>query len=494
MNSIDRIVNPPKNIILRMWVFAGIFVAAVFCFVLWDERFRAEAETDEVYFGILGIEQNGKIRQSFSGSNFSVRMSKMGLSLAPARTEALKKLAEMFLGDEERFAEFGNVPLIWIYADGRTPEAKDEAYKTLGKALFVPEKFCFSVADPSGFSIQIDPKILTIFRAKTGEAIAAFPLLQRPPNSGKFDFKIFARNAENVWAQIGNAPFDCRLAPDNPFPPEIVAPAPALSEKEREEQFELGPVAPDFAQIRKVVVPKTSRFYSDSLSEIDAFGNIELEIRGNEKIPAHAWSLENVSLQSESTENPQSAPWKMRDAFHSNVRFFEEDAFENYTGTALSVPLAKTLFPRAGEKWKVTAALVRKFGFAPEEIREFPELKLSKVSTPIRFAGSAVNVRAFLDEEYYRLLAGSAPALILEIAGTADWEKPGTLFWQPFRLQTDTREELLPESVVIVRPGVYQYWYIPRKKPKKVRVTYAVTRPVLVSSVLEPEVKTGTRP
>lgn len=494
MNSIDRIVNPPKNIILRMWVFAGIIVAAVFCFVLWDERFRAEAETDEVYFGILGIEQSGKIRQSFSGSNFSVRMSKMGLSLAPARTEALKKLAEMFLGDEERFGEFGNTPLIWVYADGRTPEAKDEAYKTHGNAFFVPEKFCFSVADKNGFSIQIDPKILTIFRAKTGEAIAALPLLQRPSDSGKFDFEIFAKTAETAWTRIGSAAFDCRLTPENPFPPETVESVPELSEKERDELAEIGIVSPVSAQIRKVDVPKTSRFYSTDLSEISTFGNIELEIHGNGKIPTHAWSLENVSLRSESAENPQCAPWKMRDAFHSNIRFFEEDVFENYSGTTLRVPLAKTLFPQAKEKWNVTAALVRKFGFTPEEIREFPELKLSKVSTPIRFAGSRVNVRAFLDENYYRLLAGSAPALVLEIAGTADWETPGTLFWQPFRLQTDTREELLPESVVIVRPGVYQYWYIPRKKPKKVRVTYAVTRPALVSATLEPEVKTKTQP
>lgn len=494
MNSIDRIVNPPKNIILRMWVFAGMFVAAVFCFVLWDERFRAEAETDEVYFGILGIEQNGKIRQSFAGSNFSVRMSKMGLSLVPARTEALKKLAGMFLGDEERFDEFGNIPLIWVYADGRTPEAKDEGYKTLGNAFFVPDKFCFSVADANGFSIQIDPKTLTVFRAKTGEAIAAFPLLQCPTDNGKFDFEIFAKTPETAWKRIGRAPFDCRLTPSNPFPSESAESAPALSEKEREELSELGTVSPVFAQIRKVEVPKTSRFYSTDLGEINAFGNIELEIHGNGKIPAHAWSLENVSLYSESAKNPQCAPWEMRDAFHSNIRFFEEDVFENYSGTMLRVPIAKTLFPQTGEKWNITATLVRKFGFAPEEIREFPELKLSKVSSSIRFAGSRVNVRAFLDENYYRLLAGSAPALVLEIEGTADWETPGTLFWQPFRLQTDTREELLPESVVIVRPGVYQYWYIPRKKPKKVRVTYAITRPALVSATLEPEIKTEMSP
>ena len=57
MGSIERIVNPPKNIVLRMWVAAGLILVAVFTFVLWDERFRETCETEEVFFAVLGVEQ-----------------------------------------------------------------------------------------------------------------------------------------------------------------------------------------------------------------------------------------------------------------------------------------------------------------------------------------------------------------------------------------------------------------------------------------------------
>ena len=123
MGSIERIVNPPKNIILRMWVAAGLILAAVFTFVLWDERFRETCETEEVFFAVLGVEQGGRIRESFSGGRFSVRMAKIGLALGPAHDEAMKKLAEVLYDDEERAGEFNSVPFIWIYASVVFPSA-----------------------------------------------------------------------------------------------------------------------------------------------------------------------------------------------------------------------------------------------------------------------------------------------------------------------------------------------------------------------------------
>lgn len=489
MNSIDRIVYPPKNIILRMWVVAGLIVAAVFLFVLWDERFRADAETEDVFFGILGIEQGGAIRQSFSGDNFSVRMAKMGLTLAPAHEEAMKKLAEVLFGDEERSGELASVPVIWVYANGRTLEAKDRGYETLGKVFFDPEQFSFSVSDAGGFSIQIDPKILTIFRAKTGEAIGALPLLQRPPNAGQFNFEIAARSAEGQWQKIGITPFNCRLEPTEVFPPSEVPNFPKRSEKAEEEWRALPFIAPADARIRRVQVPRNSLFYSSNLANRDAFGLLEVEITGDDVLPEYAWRVENVALRSTASENPQQALWEEPDAFHSNVRFLEDESFEQQKGALLDTPIAKTLFPRGNEQWRVTAALVRRFGFRQEEIHEFPPLKISKIASTIRFAGTYVCVRAFFEDDYYRLLANNVPALVLEIAGASNWESPGALFWQPYRVQTDTGEEMLPESIVVVRPGVYQYWYMPMKRPTKVYVTYAITHVPIVSETIAPAVK-----
>lgn len=498
MNKIDRIVYPPKNIILRMWVVAGLIVAAVFLFVLWDERFRADAETDTVFFGILGVEQDGQVKQSFSGNNFSVRMAKMGLSLAPAHRKTMKQAAETLFGDEEEFEALAGVPVVWVYANGRTLEAKDRGYETLGKVFFDPEQYSFSVAAPDGFSVQIDPKLITIFRAKTGEAIGAFPLLQRPPNAGQFNFEIATRLPDGQWKKIGTTPFDCKLAPSLPLgeiaedaPP---APLPELSEQEAEERYALPFIAPRDAEIRRIEVPRTSLFYSSNLASRKAFGALTLQITGDEKLPGYAWRVENIALRSPAQAFPQQAGWEEPDALHTNIRFLEDESFEEQRGDLLETPIAKTLFPQTNEPWRVTAALVRRFGFRPEEIREFPPLKISKVDSTIRFAGNYVRVRAFFEEDYYRLLANSVPALVLEIAGNPDWDDPRTLFWQPFRLKTDTGEEMIPESVVIVRPGVYQYWYMPTKRPKKVHVTYAITRVALVSETIAPAVKPSPLP
>lgn len=486
MGSIDRIVNPPKNIILRMWVGAGLIIAAVFFFVLWDERFRESCETDEVFFAVLGAEQGGKIRESFSGNNFSVRMAKMGLALAPAHGEAMKKVAEVLYDDEERADAVANVPFIWIYADGRTTEAKDLGFETLGKAFFSPEKFAFSVADESGFSVQISPQLMTIFRAQTGDAIGALPVLRRPSNAGKFRLLIDARNKNGEWSRIGDIAFDCRLdatfispepLPDTPLPEKLA------------EEFNTLPLIEPESKILSVTEPHSSRAYSSSLDKRELFGELALEIGRLPEVPLYAWHLENVYLESENEAFPQQFLWEEPDAFHSNVRFLEDETFNFLKGNCLRVPIAKTLFPKSGEKWRVTATLVRRMAFRPEEIHRFPALKMSKNPSVVRFGGTYVRVRAFLDEKYSRLIANNVPALVVEIAGAADLSRPGALFWQPYRVKTDCGEEMLPESTVVVRPGVYQYWFMPMRRPKSVEITYAITRATVVSGEVIPEIR-----
>lgn len=486
MGSIDRIVNPPKNIILRMWVGAGLIIAAVFFFVLWDERFRESCETEDVFFAVLGAEQGGSIRESFSGSNFSVRMAKMGLALAPARVDAMKKLAEVLYDDEERAGEFASVPFIWIYADGRTAEVKDLGFETLGKAFFNPEKFAFSVADENGFSAQIAPQLITIFRAKTGDAIGALPVLRHPPNAGKFRLQIAACGNDGVWTRIGDIAFDCRL--DATFISPEPFPDTPLPEKLADEFNSLPLVAPE-AEILAVTEPKESRFYSSPLENRELFGELSLKLGTSPDVPLHAWRVENVCLATENKTFPQQSLWEEPDAFHANVRFLEDESFDSLKGNCLRVPIAKTLFPKDGEKWQVKATLVRRMAFRPEEIHRFPALKMSKSPSVVRFGGTYVRVRAFLEEGYSRLIANNVPALVVEIAGTADLSRSGALFWQPYRVKTDCGEEMLPESVVIVRPGVYQYWFMPMKRPKSAEITYAITRAAVVAGEAIPEVR-----
>ncbi len=487
MGSIERIVNPPKNIILRMWVAAGLILAAVFTFVLWDERFRETCETEEVFFAVLGVEQGGRIRESFSGGRFSVRMAKIGLALGPAHGEAMKKLAEVLYDDEERAAEFNSVPFIWIYADGKTTEAKDAGFETLGKAFFDPEKFAFSIADENGFSAQISPYLQTIYRAKTGDAICALPVLRRPPNAGKFRLEIAARGNDGAWTKIGDIAFDCSL--DETVLPAEPAEGAELSEKQAEELESLPQIAPAGAKILALSEPQQSRFYSSNLEDRERFGELAIEFGPQSDVPLYAWRLENIVLESLSGDFPQASLWEEPDAFHRNVRFLEDETFDFLKGNVLRVPVAKTLFPAAEASWKVKAALVRRMVFRPEEIQRFPALKISRSTSVVRYAGTYVQVRAFLEEGYSRLIANDVPALVIEIAGTADLSRPGALFWQPYRVKTDRGEEMLPESIVVVRPGVYQYWFMPMRRPKQVEITYAITRAAIVEGTVKAEIR-----
>ena len=60
-------------------------------------------------------------------------------------------------------------------------------------------------------------------------------------------------------------------------------------------------------------------------------------------------------------------------------------------------------------------------------------------------------------------------------------------FWAPYRVKTDAGEDLFPESLVNVRPGVRQYWFLPhRGVPAKIDVVFAVTRCVRRSAEIVP--------
>ena len=492
MDRIDRILNPPKNVILRLWLAAAIIVAAVWLFVTWNERFRAECGDELVEFAVLGVEEGGRMRESFSGEDFSVRMRRLGLSLTAARGEMRKKLATEFFGNEEAASRFVAVPAVWIYARGRTDEEKDRAFESYGKSLFSRERYCFSLADESGFSVQISPALFTIFHAATGEAICALPVLNKPPAPGKFSLKIEARGGNGLWRTLGEIPFSCALKGGNgapAAPPSPVSPKETLSESELDEAFSLPDRVPAKAELVEFSLPEHARFFSESPDLHDAFARLGVAIEGDERTPARAWSVENVALAAPAGEETRAVSWDEPDALGVNVRFTDGEAFETLKDGVLRSPLAKTLFPGADEAWSVRVALVRRFAFAPEEIRSFKELKLSRVPTTLEFAGTRVRVRAYAEKKYYRTLANGMPALVLEIEGAADLSAPGALFWQPFRVRTDAGEELLPESVVRVRPGVRQYWYLPERKTEKLRVDYAVSRAAILSAEVVPEIR-----
>ena len=400
----------------------------------------------------------------------------------------MKRLAEV-LYDEERADEFNSVPFIWIYADGKTTEAKDAGFETLGKAFFNPEKFAFSIADENGFSAQISPYLQTIYRAKTGDAICALPVLRRPPNAGKFRLEIAARGNDGAWTKIGDVAFDCSLD-ETVLPTEFTEGA-ALSEKQAEELESLPKIAPAGAKILALSEPQQSRFYSSPLEDRACFGELAIGFGTQSEVPLYAWRLENIALESLSGDFPQANLWEEPDAFHRNVRFLEDETFDFLKGNVLRVPVAKTLFPQAEASWKVKAALVRRMAFRPEEIQRFPALKISRSTSVVRYAGTYVQVRAFLEEGYSRLIANDVPALVVEIAGTADLSRPGALFWQPYRVKTDRGEEMLPESIVVVRPGVYQYWFMPMRRPKQLEITYAITRAAIVEGTVKAEIRSA---
>ncbi len=510
-DRIAEITQSKKNIFVRMWIFAACVVAAVFLFTLWENRFQAKFESEEFSFALLGIEQNGRVLKNFSGKNLAQRLSKIGLNFRLARAETFAKLAEKFLGNDERGNEFGNVPTIWIFASGKTSEAKDKAYESFGEAFFSKENFCFSIVDENGFSLQLDSENWTIFHSKTSDAIAAIPVLKAP--SGAFSLRVEARErGAGTWKILGE--FLLPAIEEN-FS-ETAGNADEIErgndEEEISEEEILPETVPEILEIRRICVPEKCRFFSENRENRSAFGEIEIALKmpKNSRISALSWRLENLEISAAGTPKralgndknsragtPSAADFFGNDrasifdfdAFHTNVRFLAEDDFSSFGNGILRVPISKTLFPKRGENWEISAVLVRENSFLPEEILDFETLKIGRSPTRKVVAGTTVFVRAFPEKKYFRLLANGVPALVLEISGTADLRRAGTIFCQPFRVKSEDGEDLLLESVVLVKPGVYQYWFLPRKIVKSLSVSYAITRPIVVSGTLEAEIK-----
>ncbi len=495
-DQIDEIVYPRKNIILRMWLVGAVVVGAVLLYMLWEDRFQAKCSNDDVFFAVLGIEENGKVIESFSGKSLNARMRKIGLDLRMGHAEALAKVAEVLLNDEDRGNDFSEVPLIWVFASGKTSEICDKAYATNGELFFSTENFCFSIVDESGFAIQLDPSTWTIFHSTSSDAICAVPALRTPPN-GIFSFRVEARDHKSKkWQLLGEFPMHRPIEEIQEADDEEEDEVAEDSTAEEKESF-----IPDILKIRRVSMPKACRFFSSSREDRSAFGEIEIELKMPEdsKLPADVWRIENVSLLAKGVEPaytlveqftaPSEATMEDRDVFHTNVRFLTEDEFETWEHGALRAPLAKALYSKPGTKWEVSAVLVRAHSFLPEEITDFEKLKISKSPTFKEVSGSRISVRAFLTRDYFRLLDDGVPALILEIAGPADLREEDAIFCQPFRVKSETGEDLNVESIVLVKPGVYQYWYLPAKAPKSVQVSYVITRPITVSATLEAEIK-----
>ncbi len=538
-DRIDEIVYPRKNIILRMWITACVVVAAVFLYTCWQDRFRAQCETDDIFFAVLGIEQDGRVVKNFSGESMPARLRKIGLDFRSGHAEALAKVATVLLDDEERGGEFSEVPVIWFFARGKNAETCDKAYESNGELFFTPENFCFSLVDENGFAVQLDPAIWTIFHSKTSDAICAMPALKTPPQRD-FLLRIEVRdNNSQHWKKLGEFPLSQFVVENDEASADdldedadddggedwvggeevggddnevsggndgggnngVGGDNDADSHDDNPPAGTPATILPEVAEIRRIAVPSVCRFFSTSREDHGAFGEVDIALkmpRGS-KIPASAWRVENVSLRAATVaagETPaekfansnESSPLE-HDVFHTNVRFLEEEDFETWSNGILRAPIAKTLFPQRGVKWEVSAVLVRADAFLPEEITEFEPLRITRSTTRKTFAGATFFIRAYFNRDYFRLLENGVPALILEVSGAADLRGDNAVFCQPYRVKTDTGDDLLAESVVVVKPGVYQYWFMPATTPRSLSVNFAITRPTTVSGVLEAEIK-----
>ena len=507
MGIVEDITTPRKNYILRMWLVAGAIAAAVFLLMLWQDRFRAECKTDEAFYGLLGIEQNGVARASFSGKNFFVKARKMGLGNA-AREEVRAKIVELCESGAIELpanATPADVPVLWLYANGRSKEIRDEAFRSRGEFFFAREKICISVADGTDFSVQTNPETYSVFHAKTGEAICAIPLFERPPQTPPAKESFFVQietraNAAENWRAIGKFPVKFsaqKNVSETPAEAENVSEISEnanATETANAELAEIQKIVPALAEIRNATFPRQCRFYSSAHREHKAFGELEIALapaRDN-SVPASAWFVENVKISA----GGKILGYRGLDAFHTNVRFLHEEDFEtreplpqNPGALLMRVPVAKTLFPRenvSAEPWKISARLARTHPFREDDLHSFGPLKISKSPTRLEFAGSRVAVRAFTEKDYFRLLANGVPALVLEISA----EPESRIFWQPFRVKTDKGEDLSAESVVVVRPGVRQYWFMPATTPSgALEIVYAITHTEEISAEIVPEIR-----
>lgn len=494
MYIFSRKIYAKNDFLVKLWAGAALLILAVFAVLSWNDRFRENIETSEAVFSPFGVEIRGNEAANFTGSRgFFAKMNKLGLG-ATAREYELEDLFAA-LGENAENGAGKSVPVLWIYAEGKTKEARDRCVQTFGKVFFASEKLCFSIADAAGFSVQVDPQTFHVLWARDGGAICAIPLLQIPPETGKngFVLRIEERGENGAWTRAGEVkfpPFDVPADEENAVPAENSETPENISADENSAK---NPAEPDefFPQeisAESLAFPRECRFFSAPLWDRSAFGKLRLNVRGDAagKVPAAAWNLENLELRAEN----QTFPLARADALHRNVRFLDDEIFEEKSDGVLSVPVAKTLFPRNGEAWTLKMRFYRQ-AFFPQDFFTPPPLHVSKIkgAAPknFEFAGTQTKIKAFLDDEYFRRLNNKIPALVVEIRQDAGGN--ATHFWEPFRVRSDAGEELALESVVEVEPGVRQYWFLPlRATPKKIELVCAVTRFFYAESEIVPEI------
>lgn len=504
MYILSRRVYASNDVLIKMWAVAAAVILCVAAVLTWNDRFRESVETSVARVSVFGVEADGREAANFTGSRgFFAKMNKMGLPPGTRKAE----LAAMFeeLADAGALpASFGDaVPVLWVYAEGLTKEIRDRGVQTYGKVFFDKSRLCCSVADGNGFAVQLDPDTFRVLWAKDGGAVCAIPLLLLPSGFEEdgFVFRIEERGAEGGWKLCGDVKipkFGIRF-----FCGE--SSVPAQDEKGDFAEPDRSEIEPQSVEIESLTVPEVCRFYSAPLWDRAAFGELRVRLRGNAsgKVPASAWSLENFGLLAPCADSEcapeQEFPLSRPDAFRKNVRFLEGENFESGEDGLLRVPVAKTLFPVASSDetvggnvpWIAEMRFVRNVFFA-EDFHAFPPMRVGKnasvLAEPISAKGETVKTRAFRDENYFRALNKKPAAVVLEISHDASGENE--FFWQPHRVKTDAGEELFPESVVDVRPGVRQYWFLPKRSdPAKIEVVYAVTRLVRVCGEVAPVVR-----
>ena len=178
-------IHASNDALVKIWAVALALILAVAAFLTWSNRFRETVETSIARISPFGAEVAGKENANFTGKRgFFSKMNQMGLPPATRKAELAALFEELEAAGAGTFAD---VPVLWIYAEGRTKEDRDRCVQTFGKVFFDKEKFCYSVVDGNGFSVQLDPDTFRVLWAKDGGAVCAFPLLQRTaPNAVSF--------------------------------------------------------------------------------------------------------------------------------------------------------------------------------------------------------------------------------------------------------------------------------------------------------------------
>lgn len=511
MYILHRRIYASNDILIKMWLVAALVIGIVVGCLMWNDRFRENVDTSIARISPFGLEVCGRESANFTGSRgFFNKMNKLGLPPSSRRTELATLFEEIGTAEQGGYSvgvgkKYADAPVLWVYAEGLTKADRDRCVQTYGKVFFDKSRFCFSIVAKNGFSVQLDPESFHVLWAKDGGAVCAVPLLVLPEDVAKngFLFRVEERDLEGTWKTCGDIAFPRFEPPVIDWFAEDAAEAEGVKDSEDEADIVEPPleeVLPQSVSIERFSVPEFCRFFSAPLWERAAFGELCVKMVGNAsgKVPATAWSLENFGLYSDDCS--QVFPMARSDAFHSNVRFLESDIFDDNSDGVLRVPVAKTLYPtlrKEGEDssdkpWHLQLRFVRDVYF-PEDYYVAEPLRVAKsdavIGETVSAKNSTVKVRAFRDPNYVRLLNNKVPAVVLEIQQSPCMD--ADFFWTPYRVKTSDGEELFPESVVNVRPGIRQYWFMPQRSvPTKLEVIYAVTRYLYIDGTVVPAVRT----